>query len=211
MYLQDSKKKKKKFCFCNRFLNLKWSSPASRRLSGNNSQSVSAPFVSFLRFSFLCPPLILNLLFYFICFWTFSVSPFFLTLRPLLLLLQPFLLHPSVLRSLTQLSHSWSIPAGLAFSILRLCRGQHPPLPPPPTVTVAGMNRRQIKGVCVCERLLSSHFLSSPSSSPAAPLPLWSASITFNRLHVQKPNWHKWKSTGLIVTFSCKLLLWTKN
>lgn len=235
------KKKPSRFCFCNRFLNLKWSITASHRLSLNNrlynqssSQSVSTPLFPFSASPFfgpvlLSPPLILNsptthpslFLFHFICFWMqpfFCKSSFFFTRHPLL---QPFLLHPSVLRSLTQLSHSWSIPVGLAFSILRLQRPA-PPLPPPPTVTVAGMNRQQIKGVCVwvCERLLSSHFLSSPSSLPAAPLPLWSASITFNRLqcpptippphtnilqlHVEKQTDTKLKRIGLIIHFSCK-------
>lgn len=50
-----------------------------------------------------------------------------------------FLLNLFLVRSLTQLSHSWSIPIGLAFTILRVSRGHGPP-----TVTVACTNGRSL-------------------------------------------------------------------
>lgn len=106
--------------------------------------SAFVPFPCFLFYGplplFLNSPIVLLFsffLFHFIYIWMqpLSISPPFFFLPP-----QPFLLHPSLVRSLTQLSHSWSIPVGLAFSILRLCKGHGPP-----TVMVAGSNRRQRK------------------------------------------------------------------
>ena len=93
----------------------------------------------------------------------FSLSPplFSLSVHPPFPL-PPLLLHPSLVRSLTQLSHSRGIPVGLAFSILRLCRGHGPP-----TVTVAGTNGRQRKVcVCVCYPLTLFHHHPPPPPPP---------------------------------------------
>ncbi len=151
------------FCLCS-FSLLFFSFNLSSSSSSLPTFSLSPPIPSFLFLS-LSFHLFLNAT----LFSQSTPSPppplfFFLPI-----LLPPLLLHPSLVRSLTQLSHSWSIPVGLAFSILRLCRGHGPP-----TVTVAGTNGRQSKMcvcVCVCMRacVLSSHSLSSlPSSSSSS-------------------------------------------
>lgn len=135
-------------------------------------------------------PFSLSPLFHFIYSWmqTFSLSlPFLLSAPPPL---PPLLLHPSLVRSLTQLSHSWSIPVGLAFSILRLCRGHSPP-----TVTVAGTNGRQRKVyvcVCVCYPLTLFHH------HPPPPPTSHPSTIVLSFHHSQLPSiltppvsWHR--------------------